>query len=158
MGRAATGTARAIYGQILVLSIVAAYSEDDALDSWEVLVAVVATMLVFWAAHLYSEALARRMGMDRSLRVEEVMNVARGELPLVLAAVPSAVILALGGLGAFSLTTSIDLALAAGLAGLAIWGFEAGRRSDFGWVRTLAATALTCGLGALIVLLKILIH
>ncbi len=150
--------ARAIYGQILALSVVAAFSEDRSLSSWEVLGAVAATLFVFWSAHVYSEALAQRMEMDRGLRVDEVMQHARDELPIVVAAAPVAALLLLGALGVYSYGTAIDLSLAAGVGSLAVWEFEIGRRSGFGWAKTLFGVMVGCSIGLFIVGLKILIH
>jgi hypothetical protein len=158
MERRRPWAARAIYGQILVLSVVAAYSEDRSLSTWEVLGAVAGTLFVFWLAHVYSEALAERMEMDRGLRADEVMRHAHDELPLVIAASPVALILLLGGIGVFSHSTAIDVALWAGIASLAAWEFEIGRRSGFGWWKTLLGVAIGCALGLVIVVLKTLIH
>ena len=158
MERRRSWAARAIYGQILALSVVAAYSEDRSLRSWEVLGAVAGTLFVFWLAHVYSEALAERMEMDRGLRRDEIVRHARDEVPLIAAASPILLILLLGGVGVFSYGTAIDLSLTAGIGTLAAWEFEIGRRSGFGWGKTLLGVAIGCALGLVIVALKILIH
>jgi hypothetical protein len=152
------GAARAIYGQILVLSVLAAVSEDESYGSADMLVAVVVTMLIFLAAHVYSEILARRIDSDRALTVEEVREAVRMELPLVVAALPIAVVLLLGAAGTLSHDAAADLALVVGVAGLAVWGLEISLRSRFGWWRTLLTVGINLGLGLVIVALKGLLH
>ena len=100
--------ARAIYGQILVTSLVGALSEDSDIDAEYILVSVGGTMLVFWLAHVYAEAISRGLVAGRHVSWAEVRGLAAGEWPLVQAAFPTAIVLALGALGAFSTQTAVD--------------------------------------------------
>jgi hypothetical protein len=152
------GAARAIYGQILALSVLAAVSEDTSYGTADMFVAVVVTMLIFLSAHVYSEILARRIDSDRALTLDEVRAALRSELPLVVAAVPIAVVLLLGAAGTLSHDAAANLALVVGVAGLAGWGLEISVRSRFGWWRTLLTVGINVALGLLIVGLKGLLH
>ena len=49
--------ARAIYGTILVMAVIAALSHDDSVRSAELIAGVLATTFVFWIAHVYAEVL-----------------------------------------------------------------------------------------------------
>ena len=51
--------AGAIYGTILVMSIIAAFDFHE--DLWRSLVILVSTSAVFWLAHVYADALALSM-------------------------------------------------------------------------------------------------
>ena len=107
-GRLPANAARAIYGQILVTSLVGALSEDSDIDAEYILVSVVTTMLVFWLAHVYAEAISRGLVAGRHVSWAEVRGLAAGEWPLVQAAFPTAIVLALGAVGAFSTETAVD--------------------------------------------------
>ena len=68
--------ARAIYGQILVTSLVGALSEDSDIDAEYILLSVGATMLVFWLAHVYAEAMSRGLEAGRHVSWAEVRGLA----------------------------------------------------------------------------------
>jgi hypothetical protein len=152
------GAARAIYGQILVLSALAVVSEDPDLGTVDVLIAVVGTMLIFLSAHVYSELLARRIDSDRALSMAEVKEGVRSELPLIVALAPVAAALLLGAVGALSHDAAVDVALVVGVAALAGWGLEISLRSHFGLWRTLLTVGTNLALGIVIVALKGLLH
>jgi hypothetical protein len=85
----------AIYGQILVTSFVAALSEVADVDAGEIFASLLATMLVFWLAHVYADAVAQRLEREDPLTWREVWNIAKYEWPGLQAAVPALVALSL---------------------------------------------------------------
>jgi hypothetical protein len=91
--------AAAVYGQILVTSVVATLSEDHGISAGALLFWVLVTMLVFWVAHVYAEGVARRLDRDSDLTIAEVRDLAVDELPELLAALPAAGALLLGWIG-----------------------------------------------------------
>ena len=109
---------------------------------------VLGSMLVFWAAHVWSEVVGERI--RKAFRPREMLLIARREWPLVEAAVLPSILLGLAWVGAWSRETGARLALAAALVQVLAWGFAAGRRA--GGSR-LAALALAAGEGVLAVLL-----
>ena len=147
--------AGAIYGQILATAVLAGLSEDEGLSSRELFAGVAVTTVVFWLAHVYAQALARRLGMQRSLGLSEVRDVALEEWPMVEAAVPTLLALALGWAGALSKDTSVTLGIGLGVAGLMAWGFVIARRSGMSPLGTLGAVALNAAFGLAIVGLKV---
>jgi hypothetical protein len=148
----------AIYGQILVTSLVAALSEDSDIDAEYILISVTATMLVFWLAHVYAEAVSRGLEARRHVSWAEIRRLAAGEWPMVQAAFPTAIVLALGAVGAFSTETTIDIAIAVGVAALIAWGLAIGRASGSSWTAPLFGAAISAGFGLAIVGLKALVH
>jgi hypothetical protein len=147
----------AVYGQILVTTIVATLSEDHGISAGELLFWVVVTMLVFWIAHVYAEGVARRLERDRDLGLQELRELAVDELPELQACLPAVAALALGWLGVLSREAAVDLAIGLGVAVLAAWGFVIARRSGLSPARTLGAVLITGGFGLAIVGLKVLI-
>ena len=147
--------AGAVYGQILATAVLAGLSESEDLSSGELFAGVAVTTLVFWLAHVYAQALAERLGMDRGLRFSEVREVALAEWPMVEAAVPTLLARALGGVGLLSRDAAVRLGIGLGVAGLMAWGFVIARRSGMSPLATVGAVALNAAFGLAIVLLKV---
>jgi hypothetical protein len=147
--------AGAVYGQILATAVLAGLSEDEGVSSGELCAGVGVTAFVFWLAHVYAQALAERLGMDRGLRFSEVREVAHNEWPMVQVAVPTLLALALGWAGALSRDAAVSLGIGLGIFGLMAWGFVIARRSRMSPLGTVGAVALNGALGLVIVALKV---
>ena len=150
--------APAIYGQILATAVVATLSEDPDYAVTDVLTAVVVTTIVFWLAHVFAESTARRLTMDRNIRIAEIGVVAREEGTMVLAAVPTVLVLSLAAFEAFSRNFALDLALALGIAELVGLGFLIAYRSRFRFWGTVGSILLTASFGVVIVAMKVAVH
>ncbi len=107
-------------------------------------------MLVFWAAHVWSDAMGERIARGDGFGARDVLRIARREWPLVEAAALPSILLALAWAGAWSRGTGTRLALAAALVQVVAWGLAAGRRRGGSW---LTAAVLAAGNGVLAVLL-----
>lgn len=150
--------ADAVYGTILVLAVVAALSKDKSAGPGAILAGALATSIVFWIVHVYAEMLDRRTSGDTTPTWPLLRDSAWQEWPLVQAALAPLAPLLLGAFGVLSRSTSITLSLAIGIAALAAWGYMAGRAVHESWIKCLATAAGAVGLGALLVLLKNLVH
>jgi hypothetical protein len=150
--------AGAIYGQILVTSLVVVLSEDHSISAGEAFGAVLVTMIVFWLAHVYAETVAARYASRTKLARDEVRAIARQEWPMVEGAALSLTALALGWIGVFSRETAESVAIGLGIATLAGWGYLIARRSHLTVAGTVGAVAVAAAFGALLVGLKILVH
>ena len=145
-----------IYGTIVVAGLLAATGPDDDPEVWPTALWVTVTMVVFWLAHSWSLSIARRAtGVEaaRGLRQTLVHH-----WPLVQAAFPPlAVMLVAAALGA-SDDTAILLAALSCVLLLAGWGILVGRQEHESLAR-IALTSVGCAaLGALMVVLKVVIH
>jgi hypothetical protein len=147
--------ARAVYGQVLALSEVAALSIDHELGSAQILFGLLGTMFVFWLAHVYSTVVSARVTSGPVPPWSELRAAVRLEWPLFEAAAPAAFALLLGVLGVYGTRTAVGVAIGLGIANLFLWGAAMGRRS--GWGATLVAGALSAALGVAVVLLKVLV-
>jgi hypothetical protein len=150
-----TDFSSAIYGQVLAGSAVVALSRHDE-PPLEIAAGVAATMLVFWVAHVYAEAISRSVA--RAGRARAVRHLAEREWPMVQAALPAVVALTLAALGLWSRESGITIALGLGVVALAGWGYAAGRRSGRSQHRALLAALGSAVLGLLIIALKVAIH
>ena len=151
--------ARAIYGTILVMAVIAALSHDDSVQSAELVAGVLATTFVFWIAHVYSEVLGSRIeGEGGAPRCANVAVAARGEWPLVEASLLPVLCLLVGGARrSWKTETAVSIAIGAGVVELFGYGIAAGRSC------TSQARHHRGGRGQrrprpVIVLLKVLVH
>jgi hypothetical protein len=139
----------AVYGSFLAASVIAVAYESEA-GARAMTASLLGSMLVYWAAHVWSEAVGERIRLGQGFRPRDVLVIARREWPLVEAAALPSILLGLAWAGAWSRETGARLALAAALVQVLGWGFAAGRRAGGSG---LAATVLAAGQGLLAVLL-----
>jgi predicted small integral membrane protein len=145
----------AIYGTIVATALIGALLPQD-VPARAMTVSPLATSVVLWVAHAWSEAVGERVaGRERR---RDFVRYATAEWPLVQAGFLPAGFLALAWIGVLSRDTGAKLALAAAFAQLAAWGVVAGRRSHARWSLALAAGAVDLALGGVIVTLEIAIH
>jgi hypothetical protein len=149
--------AAAVYGTVIAGSLIAAETADET-ALLPLSLAVVVTLVVYWAAHVYAELLAHRVRDGLQPTSPEVLALMRAELPLVAsAAAPLLVILVTRLLGA-SDEQSVQIALWSVAVQLGGWALVAGRRTDLGGWELAGYVALGTLFGSLIVLLKWLLH
>jgi hypothetical protein len=150
--------AGAIYGQVLVTSFVAGLSEVGSVDPGEIFTSLLVTMLVFWLAHVYADAVAQRLEREDPLSWREVWNIAKYEWPMLQAAVPALLALSLGWAGALPNLTAVRLAIGLGVVALLAWGFVIARASRLSALATVGSVALNGAFGLGIVTVKLLVH
>jgi hypothetical protein len=152
--------ASAIYGEILLLAVLAALGEyEHPPAAGTVLATVVSSQLVFWLAHAYSETIGQQLHSDDPLIDRDgVGRVMEHEWPIVQAAGPTVVLMVLAMLDVLTTSSAIDLAIGLGVLSLFGWGFAAGRRSRDTLRGQLVAGALSGAFGLAIVGLKIATH
>jgi hypothetical protein len=158
LGRIVLGTsdtiAGTVYGTIVVMGAITAGAQGVR-DPWRLAAAVAATVIVLWLAHVYSHGLGEAVGRGRQLDRAELVAVARRELTIVLAAVAPVFALVLGGIGLVRESTAIWLALAVGLATLAVQGFRYAALEGLGARGTAKGVAVNVALGLAIIAAKV---
>lgn len=147
--------AKGIYGQIIVTSLVAALSLDEGLGPRGILIGVVGTVLVYWLAHVYADGIAAQLVRPGGVTRRAIREILGEDWSIVMAAVPTAVILGLGWIGVLPEETAIDLAIGVGVATLFGLGLLVGRRLGLTPLATLGSAALNGTFGLVIVGLKI---
>jgi hypothetical protein len=157
-GGDARRVADAVYGTILVVAVVAALSEDESASAGEILGGALATSIVFWIVHVYAEVLSRGTEGERAPFWTLVRVSAAQEWPLVEAALAPCLPLLLGAIGVLNRSPAITLSIIVGLAGLAGWGYTAGRRLQQSRLTAIFTAAGALALGVVMVLLKNLVH
>ena len=139
----------AVYGSFLAASVIGVAYESGT-GARTMTASLLGSMLVYWAAHVWSDAVGERIRLGKAFRPRDMLLIARREWPLVEAAALPSILLGLAWAEAWSRETGAKLALAAALVQVVSWGFAAARRA--GGSRLMAA-ALAAGEGMLAVLL-----
>jgi hypothetical protein len=139
----------AVYGSFLAASVIGVAYESGT-GARTMTASLLGSMLVFWAAHVWSDAVGERIRVGAGFRPRDLLVIARREWPLVEAAAVPSILLTLAWTGAWSRETGARLALAAALVQVLAWGFAAGRRAGGSRV---TALVLAAGEGMLAVLL-----
>src|SRR5918994_1847485 len=99
---------------------------------------IVATLLVFWLAHVYAHFLDHQVRHDRT-RWKVLASIMGQELSMLAAPALSILFLLLGALGLLNEPLAVRLALWTGVVQLFGWGIEVGRRRGRTWPAALFA-------------------
>ena len=149
-------TAGAIYGTIAAMAVIAGTASSPA--HGKTLYLTVATLFVFWVAHVYAQALSHHLRGATRLDWTIVRTAMAEEWPLVEGPLPLLIVLALGRIGVLEERTAVRVALWLGVVNLVVWGFAYARRRQWRWHTAVTAGAVNGLLGLLIVLLEVVVH
>ncbi|MCX4911025.1 hypothetical protein [Streptomyces sp. NBC_00878] len=143
-----------VYGSMLAASVIVGAGSLGDFPRLEMVLLLLLTGVVFWIAHVHAELFGARLA-EQSLDRGVVLRVCRDEWPIVDAAVPPAVALAVSPLLGLDLSGSLWLALAVAVAGQVGWSAVAARRAGAAWSLVVAAASVNLLLGLLIIACKI---
>jgi hypothetical protein len=144
-----------IYGTIVVLATIAAGAQAYKHGAGHIAVLVLVTTVVFWLAHVYSDALADSIRKGEHLSWKELAEIAGRESSIIEAAVAPVVLLTLGGIGVLSVYTAVWLAFAAGVFVLVVEGLAFARAERLGVLGTAVIVTADLVMGLMLVGLKI---
>jgi hypothetical protein len=148
-------TANGIYGVIVGSGVMAA---DSGTSVTQLAVAVVVTLLVYWAAERYAHVVARRIKLGRKQTGRELRRELSDGWELVTASyLPLLVLVTASVLGA-DLTGAVISALVFSTALLSLSGWRVGVEANLGIAqRTLSAT-IAGAFGVVMILLQSFLH
>jgi hypothetical protein len=152
----APDTAGAIYGTIVAMAVIAGTAADP--GHGKALWLTLATLSVFWLAHVYAQTLSHHLKGARRLEWPAVKAAMVEERPLLEGPVPLLLVLVLGELHVLEGPTAVRLALWFGVAELVTWGILYARRQRWGWPAAITAGTVNGLLGLAIVLLEVVVH
>ena len=144
-----------IYGTIVTLSVVVAGGRAFAHEPGHIAVLAFVTTFVLWLAHVYAHALGHAVGHQSHLSFGILRSIARRELSIVEASLPSIGALALGSIGLIGTSAAVWLAIGVGLAVLGAQGIAFARIERLDRRGTAVVFALNLGLGLFILALKL---
>ena len=149
-------SAGAIYGTIAAMAVIAGTAKSA--EHGHALELTIATLLVFWLAHVYAHALAHHLRGAKRLDWSVVTTAMAEEWALLQGPVPLLVLLALGELGVLGERQAVRLALWLGVVELVAWGILYARRQRWRWLTALTAGAVNGLFGLVIVILEVAVH
>jgi hypothetical protein len=145
----------AVYGTIVATAVIAATAGHE--PPTVILAATVATLLVFWLAHVYADVLdhgLRHAGFD----LKVVPAIMAQELSMLAAPALSILFLLLAAIGLLGERLAVRLALWNGVAQLVGWGIDVGRRRGQSWPAALLVGVINGAFGVFIIILEVLLH
>jgi len=145
-----------VYGSMLAASVVIGAGSLGSFPRTELVLLLLLTGVVFWIGHVHAQLFGARLArqpLDRRV----VAHVCRDEWPIVKAAVPPAVAVAVSPLLGMDVRGAGWLALCVAVAGQVGWSVAAARHAG-ATPRLMAATAsVNLVLGLLIITFKIVL-
>ncbi|WP_181796023.1 hypothetical protein [Streptomyces sp. WELS2] len=152
-----TDYAGAIYGALLAASVIAGTAAFGPFSRLGLVLFLLVTGIVFWAAHVYA-----RLAGDRTpgqlLSWGEVRQVARHEWPVVQAAVPPSIAVAISPLLGLGLAGTAWFALGVALFEQVMWSTVAAVRAGASRRLVVVSGLVNLALGLIIVVAKTTIH
>lgn len=149
-------TADAIYGLILYAALVGASSDDDTPDAVVVLVVSLASLLIFWGAHVFAGTIANH-GENVPLRRAMVISMNHSSGMLYAAILPSVPLL-MAAFGVIDGDAGVDFALLIAMLILGVLGYSSfAQRKAHMAVRIFGAIG-TALFGLLVIILNMAAH
>ncbi|MFC9983490.1 hypothetical protein ACFU0W_09540 [Microbacterium keratanolyticum] len=152
------GSSEGIYGLVIVAGLIVV-SRDLSGSSLGALLSIIATLLVFFAAHVYASAMSWMggEGRGRGLRAA-VWHGVRHSLALPLVGAIPVVFLGLGYLRILPGVDAVWLALIADIVLLGVLGWFVGSRASSGIWPRVSGVLLSIAFGAVLIALKVFVH
>ncbi|MFI1167244.1 hypothetical protein ACH4UM_27495 [Streptomyces sp. NPDC020801] len=154
--RAHTDYTGGVYGSMLAASVVVGAGSLGSFPYVQLALLVLLTGVVFWLGHVHAQLFGARLA-QRRLDRRVVLHVCRDEWPIVKAAVPPAVAVAVSPLLGLDVQGAVWLALAVAVAGQVGWSAAAARRAGASWGLVAGTAAVNLVIGLLILMVKIVL-
>ncbi|MFJ7152439.1 hypothetical protein ACIQVT_30320 [Streptomyces sp. NPDC100445] len=144
----------AVYGSMLAASVVIGASGLGEFPRLRLMLLLLVTGLVFWVGHVHAHLFGARLA-QRPLDRATVVRVCREEWPIVEAAVPPAVAVAVSPLFGLGVVGAGWLAVAVAVAGQVGWSAVGARRAGASWRLVAGTAAVNLLLGLAIITFKL---
>jgi hypothetical protein len=149
--------AKAIYGLITVLAVVLVMEEHPP-TAWIAAGTLFGTVLVVALAETYSKTIAEIIAGRKRLDREEIIEIWHDTRPILLTANLPTLVILLSGAGLYSIETALIIAKSMIYLALFVYGLQVGYLLHASRWRILLSGLFTAGIGALIGLMKFLLH
>ncbi|MEV6172515.1 hypothetical protein AB0L99_30430 [Streptomyces sp. NPDC051954] len=143
-----------VYGSMLAASVIVGAGALGRFPRLELVLLLLLTGVAFWIAHVHAQLFGTRLAQQRLDR-RTVLHVCREEWPIVNAAVPPAVAVAISPVLGLDVQGALWLALSVAVAGQVGWSVAAARRAAASRRLMAITAAVNLLLGLLIISFKI---
>ncbi|POX54448.1 hypothetical protein C3489_13305 [Streptomyces sp. Ru71] len=143
-----------VYGSMLAATVVIGAGTLGSFPRLELVLLLLLSGLAFWVAHVHAQLFGARLaqhGLDR----RTVLHVCRDEWPIVKAAVPPAVAVAVSPLLGLDVAGTLWLAVSVAVAGQVGWSVAAARRAGATGRQTVLTASVNLLLGLVIISFKL---
>jgi hypothetical protein len=148
---------KAIYGLISVLAVLLTMEEHPP-TAWIAAGILFGTVFVLAIAETYSATIAEIIAGQKRLDRQEFMEIWHDTHPILLTANLPTLVILLSGAGLYSMETALIIAKSAIYLTLFAYGLQVGHLLHASRWRILLSGLFTAGIGALIGLMKFLLH
>ncbi|MFF3849695.1 hypothetical protein [Streptomyces sp. NPDC002328] len=145
-----------VYGSMLAASVIVGAGSLGSFPRLELVLLLLLTGVSFWIAHVHAQVFGARLA-QRTPDRHVVLRVCREEWPIIKAAVPPALAVAVSPLLGLDLTGTLWLALSVAVAGQVGWSSVAARRAGASWGLVAVSAAVNLMLGLLIIAFKLFV-
>ncbi|CCK32554.1 integral membrane protein [Streptomyces davaonensis JCM 4913] len=145
-----------VYGSLLAASVVLGAGSLGNFPRVELVVLLVLTGVVFWLAHVHAKLFGERLAR-RALDRRTVLLVCREEWPILRAALPPALAIAVSPLLGLDVQGAVWLALCVAVVGQVGWSVRAAQRVGASWRLVVVSASINLLLGLLIVGVKLFV-
>ncbi|MET7736822.1 hypothetical protein ABZT02_36665 [Streptomyces sp. NPDC005402] len=145
-----------VYGSLLAATVVIGAGTLGSFPRLELVVLLLLSGVAFWIAHVHAQLFGARLA-QHPLDRHGVLHVCRDEWPIVKAAVPPAVAVAVSPLLGLDVQGTLWLALAVAVAGQMGWSVAAARRAGASGRLMVLTASVNLLLGLLIISFKLLV-
>lgn len=153
--RKETRTANGIYGVIVGTGVMAGYTGSTV---GRLSVAVLTTLIVYWAAERYAHVAARRIVLRRKLTRAELRREFSDGWEIVTASYLPVLVLVTSSLLGADLFASVRNALIFSTALLSLSGWRVGREAELPLVQHLLSMAIAGAFGVVMIVLQTFLH
>ncbi|MCS0599667.1 hypothetical protein NX794_00190 [Streptomyces sp. LP11] len=144
----------AVYGSMLAASVVIGAGSPGEFPRLHLVLLLLVTGLVFWIAHVHAQLFGNRLA-QRPLDRPTVLRVCREEWPIVKAAVPPALAVAVSPLLGLDVGGAAWLAIAVAVAGQVGWSAAGARQAYASWRQVAGTATVNLLLGLAIIAFKL---
>ncbi|MFE2103809.1 MULTISPECIES: hypothetical protein [unclassified Streptomyces] len=144
----------AVYGSMLAASVVIGAGSLGKFPRLQLVVLLVLTGVVFWVGHVHAQLFGAHLA-QRPLDRPTVLRVCREEWPIVKAAVPPALAVAVSPLLGLGVEGAVWLAVAVAVAGQVGWSAAGARQAGASWRLVSVSAAVNLLLGLVIISFKL---
>lgn len=146
----------AVYGSMLAASVVIGAGSLGQFPRLQLMVLLLLTGIVFWVGHVHAQLFGAHLAR-RSLDRPTILGVCREEWPIVKAAVPPALAVAVSPLLGLDVAGAVWLAVAVAVAGQVGWSAAGARQAGASWRLVSVTAAINLLLGLVIISFKLVL-